>query len=180
VVYLEHKLISDSWLQVMGGSSRPAVSFNVPDRARRGKVPATWEPLPVGRASVCAVGKDVTAISVGVGVHRCLEATAELDGDGISMGVVDLRWVSPLDRETVCAEVRRTGRALVVDEDYLSFGLSGEIAAVLLEDGVLGHPRDSFARVCTEATIPFRREWEDRVLPNTDRIMTAARKLMGP
>jgi len=66
-----------------------------------------------------------------------MEAAAVLDKQGISATVIDLRTVSPLDRETVCEAVAKSGRLLVVDEDYREFGLSGELAASILEAGIL-------------------------------------------
>ena len=82
----------------------------------------------------------------------------------------------PLDTTTVADSVRRTGRIVVVDEDYREFGLSGEIAAVVLE--TVGSA--AYARVATDATIPYARRLEDRVLPSVDRIVTAARSLLSP
>lgn len=115
----------------------------------------------------------MTIVGVGVSVHRALEAAADLESEGISAGVVDLRTVAPLDRETVCREVAGTGRLLVVDEDYEGFGLSGELAAVVLEAGV---PL-AFRRVCTKTTIPYARHLEDEALPSKERIRDAAREL---
>lgn len=175
VVYLEHKLLSDYWLDYMGSGGRSNVDFDVPPEGASGSVPEKWSPAEVGRASVCRKGSDLTLVSVGVGVHRCLEVAAELDREGVSTGVIDLRWISPLDRETVAAEVRTTGRLLVVDEDYREFGLSGELAASLLESGVLHR----YARVCTEQTIPYARSLEDQVLPNVGRIHAAAGRLLA-
>ena len=88
--------------------------------------------------------------------------------------MLDLRTVSPLDREVLCEAISRSGRLLVVDEDYRDFGLSGELAAVVLEAGIMVR----YGRVCTEGTIPYSRELEDQVLPNTRRIVDAALKLM--
>ncbi len=85
-----------------------------------------------------------------------------------------MRTISPLDRTAVCEEVARTGRLLVVDEDYEGFGLSGELSAVVLEAGI----SCKYARVCTQTTIPYARELEDQVLPNKKRICAAARELM--
>jgi pyruvate dehydrogenase E1 component beta subunit len=118
-------------------------------------------------------GSDLTIISTAVGVHRGIEAAQQLESDGISASVVDLRTISPLDRDLIYREVRRTGRLLVLDEDYESFGLSGELAAVVLEAGL----SIKYARVCTRTTIPYAREREDQVLPNVERIITAAHQV---
>ena len=76
---------------------------------------------------------------------------------------------------TLCQELSRTGRLLVVDEDYEGFGLSGELAAVGLEAGL----NFKYARVCTQTTIPYARHLEDAVLPNVERIVRACEQLMN-
>ncbi|HSA96264.1 MAG TPA: transketolase C-terminal domain-containing protein, partial [Acidobacteriota bacterium] len=138
-----------------------------------GPVPPRWEPLPIGQAAVRRRGRDVSIVSVGVGVHRALEAAQALEGEGISAEVLDLRTVSPLDRAAIRGSVAGTGRLLVVDEDYEGFGLSGELAALVLEEG----RTVAFGRVCTRSTIPYARRLEDAVLPNAGRIRDAAREL---
>jgi len=174
VVYLEHKLLADYWLEAMGTGGRKTVRFDVPPAGARGRVPRRWAAVPLGQAATRRDGDDMTLISVGVGVHRALQAAEILAGQGISAGVIDLRTVSPLDRPCVCQAAARTGRILVVDEDYQAFGLSGELAAVVLEAGLAVR----FGRVCTQTTIPYARHLEDQALPNTGRIVEAATRLM--
>lgn len=175
VIYLEHKLLADYWLESMGAGGRKTVQFDVPTAGARGSVPKTWEPTPLGKAATRRFGKDLTMVSVGVGVHRAIEVADKLQEDGISTEVLDLRSVWPLDETAVCAAAAKTGRLLVIDEDYERFGLSGELAAVVLEAGI----PVKFGRVCTEATIPYARHLEDEMLPNVERIMAMARKLLG-
>ena len=174
VIYLEHKLLADYWLDSMGIGGRETVQFDVPAEGAHGPVPRDWEPLPIGQAIVRRGGDDLTIVSVGVGVHRSLEAANVLQNGGVSAGVIDLRTVSPLDREAVCGAVAKTGRLLAVDEDYEGFGLSGELAAVVLEAGIAA----KFARVCTKETIPYARDLEDQTLPNVQRITATAQQLM--
>ncbi len=174
VILLEHKLLSETWLEFLGSGARRAVHFDVPASGARGAVPRKWAPLPIGKAAVRRAGADLTIVSLGAGVHRALEAAQTLEEEGISAGVLDLRTVCPLDRTAVCEEVARTGRLLVVDEDYEGFGLSGELSAIVLEAGI----SCKYARVCTRTTIPYARELEDRVLPNKNRICAGARELM--
>jgi pyruvate dehydrogenase E1 component beta subunit len=137
-------------------------------------VPDRWEPSPLGEAALRRQGSDLTIAGVGVGIHRGLEAAGVLEEEGVSAAVLDLRSVAPLDREAVRDSVAETGRLLVVDEDYRDFGLSGELAAVLAEAGV----EFRYARVCVEGTIPYARDLEDEALPNTTRILRAARELL--
>ncbi len=175
VIFLESKLLSETWLEFLGSGGRDTVKYDVPQDGARGEVPDRWRPIEIGRAALCRSGDDVALISAGVGVHRSLEAADRLDQEGISASVLDLRTVSPLDRDAICNLASRTGRVLVVDEDYEGFGLSGEIAAVLLEAGV----QFEFARVCTQSTIPYARSMEREVLPNADRICAQAESLLN-
>lgn len=175
VVYLEHKLLADTWRDYLGSGGRETVRYDVPAAGNRGPVPERWQALPLGEATVRRQGADLTMVSLGVGVHRALEAAEELAGDGVECGVLDLRSVRPLDRETVTREARRSGRVLVVDEDYREFALSGEIAAGLLEAGV----RPALRRVCVEGTIPYDPRREREALPNVERICLAARELLA-
>ncbi|MGB3565248.1 MAG: transketolase C-terminal domain-containing protein [Thermoanaerobaculia bacterium] len=174
VVFLEHKLLADYWLDYLGSGGRTTVSYDVPKAGAEGPVPDEHHPIPLGRAIERREGRDSTLVSVGVGVHRCLEAADQLEADGISAAVIDLRSVSPLDRETVRESVADTDRLVVVDEDYRDFGLSGELAAALLEAGL----DFDYARVCTETTIPYSRELEERTLPSVGRIVEAVRNMM--
>ena len=174
VIFLEHKLLADYWLDYLGAGGRTNVTYDVPAAGARGPVPERWEPLPIGEAAVRREGGDLTVVSVGVGVHRALEAAEVLAADhGVAAGVIDLRTVQPLDRDAVCDAVKSSGRVLVVDEDYRGFGLAGELAALLLEAGLT--PR--YERVCVEDTIPFDPRREVAALPNVERIVAAAVRL---
>ena len=174
VIFLEHKLLSESWLEFLGSGGRRNIAYDVPAEGARGPVPRKWEPLPIGKAALRREGTDVTVVSVGVGVHRSVEAAEILEKEEISAAVVDLRTVAPLDKTTLCELVGQTGRLLVVDEDYEGFGLSGELAAVVLEADV----PVKYARVCTQTTIPYARSMEDQVLPNVERIRAAIKGLL--
>jgi pyruvate dehydrogenase E1 component beta subunit len=174
VVYLEHKLLAEDWLDFMGIGGRKTVRFDVPAAGARGPTPDHWAALPLGQAALRREGRDLTIVSVGVGVHRALEAADMLQAEGISAGVLDLRSVAPLDGEAVCAAARQSGRLLVVDEDYQRFGLAGELAALVLEAGLSVR----YARVCTEQTIPYAHHLEEQALPNRRRIFEAAQRLM--
>ncbi|MHA1732378.1 MAG: alpha-ketoacid dehydrogenase subunit beta [Promethearchaeota archaeon] len=175
VVFLEHKLLADYWLDYLGSGGRETVSYDVPAAGARGPVPDDWVAVPLGEAKLSREGTDLTIASVGVGVHRGAEAAEVLARDGISAEVVDLRSVAPLDIPFLERSVKKTGHLLVVDEDYIGFGLSGEVAAQLLERGL----QFRYARVCTETTVPYARSREDEVLPNRERIAGAARALVN-
>jgi pyruvate/2-oxoglutarate/acetoin dehydrogenase E1 component len=172
VVFLEHKLLSRSWLEFLGAGGRKTVSFDVPPDGVDGEV-RVGEEVPLGVAAIRRHGDGLTIVSLAVGVHRALAAAEALAREGIDCDVLDLRSVRPLDRAAVVASVARTGRLLVVDEDYREFGLSGELAAAALEAGL--SPR--FARVCVDGTIPYARHLENLALPSVGRIVEAAREL---
>jgi acetoin:2,6-dichlorophenolindophenol oxidoreductase subunit beta len=174
VIFLEHKLLSETWLEFLGSGARHTVKFDVPAEGAKSAVPEIWEPLPIGKALLRRPGDDITIVSVGVGVHRSLEAAQELEAEGISTGVLDLQTVSPLDKTAVSEAVAHTRRLLVVDEDYEGFGLSGELSAIVLEAGI----SFKYGRVCTQSTIPYARHLENQILPNKQRICTTARQLM--
>jgi pyruvate/2-oxoglutarate/acetoin dehydrogenase E1 component len=174
VIFLEHKLLSETYLEFLGSGGRHTVQFDVPAEGAKGAVPKKWEPLPIGKAALRRAGTDLTIVSVGVGAHRALDVAHSLEAEGISADVLDLRTVSPLDKAAVYETVAKTGRLLVVDEDYEGFGLSGELSAVILEAGL----SCKYARVCTQTTIPYARHLEDQILPNRRRIYAGVKQLL--
>ncbi|MHA1988118.1 MAG: alpha-ketoacid dehydrogenase subunit beta [Promethearchaeota archaeon] len=167
VIYFEHKLLADYWLDNMGIGGRTTVSFDVPELGIEGDVPDKWEPIPFGKLNKMKEGSDITLVSVGVGVHQSLKAAQILEEKDISAEVLDLRCLAPLDIEGLKNSVGKTEAVLIVDEDYKNFGLSGEICATLLEEGLYF----KYGRVCTENTIPYSRELEEQALPNTKKIV---------
>jgi pyruvate dehydrogenase E1 component beta subunit len=175
VVYLEPKLLSNDWLESLGSGGRSNVAYDVPRDGAEGPVPQPLQPVPLGKARIVREGKDIAIVSAAVGVHRAVAAASVLEKQGASALVLDLRSLSPLDREAVREAAAKTGRLLVVDEDYRDFGLSGEIAATVLEAGIPA----KFARVCVEDTIPYDRVREEEALPNAKRIIEASERLLG-
>ncbi len=175
VVFLEHKLLADYWLDYLGGASRQTISFDVPDGGARGLVASPPEPVPIGVAATTRRGSDLALVSVGVGARRCLEAATAMADRGVDCAVVDLRTVSPLDRAAILDVAETTGNVLAVDEAYVSGGLTGEIAAVLAENG----SRASFARLAVTDPLPYSRTQEHHALPNVERIVAAAERLLS-
>lgn len=174
VVYLEHKLLSSAWLEVVGGSRAARAGLDVPAEGAEGEVADPPDPVPLGTAALRRPGRDLALVGVGVGVHRALTAAERLASEGVEAAVLDLRSVAPLDRSAVLGLAESTGRVLVVDEDYTRGGLSGEIAAIVAESGIGAR----FARVTCDETIPYARALESAVLPNVPRILDAARGLL--
>ncbi|AXN45307.1 2-oxoisovalerate dehydrogenase subunit beta [Mycobacterium marinum] len=174
-VFLTPKLLDQQILDYLGGDQRSTVDLTgvQPAAGVRREVPDRVEPIPFGQAAIRRDGGDLTLVSVGVGVHRCLEAAERLSADGIEATVLDLRTLAPLDKEAIVEHVSRTGRVVVADEDYVRGGLTGEVAALLLEAGTSAR----YARVAVEQTIPFAPHLEYAVLPNAERIIAAAKSL---
>lgn len=175
VVFLEPKLLSDTLLDGLAGTRREALQLDVPEAGHRGEVEDPPTPVPFGRAVERRHGDDLLMVSIGVSVHRCLEAAARMADEGIEATVLDVRTAAPLDMDAVLRAADRTGHVLAVDEDYLRGGLSGEIGAQLLEEGL----DVRFGRVATGETIPYDRRREVQVLPNTKRIREAAKRLLA-
>lgn len=163
VIYMYHKgLQGMGWLGTEAGAN-----VHVPEEAYE---------VEIGKAAIAREGSDVTIVSIAQGVHHALKAATTLKADGISAEVVDLRSLVPLDRDAVCTSVAKTGRLIVVDEDYHSFGMSGEIIATVCETGIdLKAPPRRIAY--PDVPIPFARVMERYCLPNPDKIVAVAREI---
>ncbi|NMO49785.1 alpha-ketoacid dehydrogenase subunit beta [Actinoplanes sp. TBRC 11911] len=139
------------------------------------EVPDEPYTVPIGQARVARTGSSVTVVTVSLSVHHALDVAEKLAGDGIDVEVLDLRSLVPLDRAAIVASVRKTGRLVVVDEDYLSYGLSGEVVASVtdVDPSLLRAP---VARVAVpDVPIPYAHALEYAVLPRHDRIEAAIR-----
>jgi pyruvate/2-oxoglutarate/acetoin dehydrogenase E1 component len=142
-------------------------------------VPEEAYTVPIGEAAVARRGTDISIVTLSLSVHHALDAAEQLSADGISAEVIDLRSLVPLDRQAVLESVGKTGRLLVVDEDYRSFGLTGEIAAIVAETDptMLKAPVGRLA--VPDTPIPYARPLETFVLPKTDKIVAEAKRLMA-
>jgi pyruvate dehydrogenase E1 component beta subunit len=142
-------------------------------------VPEQAYTVPIGEAAVARGGSDVSIVTLSLSVHHALDAAEQLAADGVDAEVIDLRSLVPLDRAAVLESVAKTGRLLVVDEDYRSFGMSGEIAAIIAETDptMLKAPVGRLA--VPDTPIPYARPLETFVLPTTDKIVAEAKRLMA-
>ncbi len=144
-----------------------------------GPVPEDAYTVPIGEAFVAREGTDVTITTVGLSVHRALDAAEHLEADGISAEVLDLRSLVPLDREAIVESVKKTHRLLVVDEDYRSFGMTGEVIATAVE-GAFDYLDTPPSRIAIpDVPIPYSRVLEQFVLPSTGKIAEAAKALVA-
>ncbi len=133
--------------------------------------------VPIGKAAVVRAGADLSIITYGAMVHVALEAAETLQREGISVEVVDLRTLLPLDEETVLASVRKTSKALLLHEDTLTGGLGGEIAARISEK-VFEYLDGPIVRVAAPDTpVPYSPPLEEAFLPNAVKVAERARWL---
>ncbi|MFB3120121.1 MAG: alpha-ketoacid dehydrogenase subunit beta [Stenotrophomonas maltophilia] len=145
----------------------------------RGEVPETAYKIPLGQADIKRPGSDVTIVSYSRMVQVSLDAAEELAQDGIQAEVVDLRTLRPLDAETVVNSVKKTHKALVVEETSKFGGFSGEVVSQLQEDAFeyLDAP---VARVAgEEVPIPYSLPLERLATPDAERVAQAVRNLVG-
>jgi pyruvate/2-oxoglutarate/acetoin dehydrogenase E1 component len=125
----------------------------------------------IGEAAVVREGTDVTLVTAMKSVHDALEAAERLDADGVSVEVIDLRTLRPIDVDTVIASVRKTNRVVVVEEGPLTGGWAGEVLACVAEQA-LGHLDDAWRIATPNTPIPYSPPLEDAFLPGPDRIVT--------
>ncbi len=157
VVYLEHKLLY---------------------RRLKDDLPEGEEILtPIGKAAIARPGEHLSIVTYGAMLQACLEAAGELEKEGVSAEVVDLRTLHPLDRETVAASVRRTHRLLVVHEDTRTGGLAGEIAASVCETAFEELDAPILRVTAPDTPVPYAPTLEDAFLPSASDVVKAARKL---
>ncbi|HBY99132.1 MAG TPA: alpha-ketoacid dehydrogenase subunit beta [Chloroflexi bacterium] len=143
------------------------------------EVPEEPYPIPFGQARVVREGNDITIVALSLMVHRAMEAADELAKDGISVELVDPRTLVPLDRQAIVDSVKKTHRLLVVDEDYKSFGFSGEVAAIAAEQALeyLDTPVRRLAE--PDVPIPYSRPLEQFVIPNSRTIVQTVKEMLA-
>ncbi|WP_029420222.1 alpha-ketoacid dehydrogenase subunit beta [Alicyclobacillus macrosporangiidus] len=105
-------------------------------RSVRGEVPEAGELVPIGRAKVQREGSDLTVITYGLGVHLALEAAEQVAAEGVSVHILDLRTLRPLDEEAILEAARRTGKVLIVHEDNKVCGVGAEVSALIAEQAL--------------------------------------------
>ena len=150
-------------------------------RLIRGEVPEGEEiVVPIGPANISREGSDLSVFAYGMMHHYCLQAAETVAAEGIDAEVIDLRTLKPVDRETILASVRKTGKALIVYEDNLTGGYGAEIAATLAEEAFtdLDAPVRRLAGPDVPA-MPYSHPLQEWFMPDPDRIAEAIRDLAG-
>ena len=133
--------------------------------------------VDITRAAVRRPGRDISLLTFGGSVWKALAAAEQLSQQGVDAEVIDLRTLRPLDRDTLLGSVRKTHRALVIDEAWRTGSFAAEISAVIMEQAFyeLDAP---VARVCSEEVpIPYPKHLEEAALPTVEKIVQAARSL---
>lgn len=144
-----------------------------------GEVPEGRYRVPIGKANVVAPGKDVTCVAVSHQVYEALEAKKRLASMGIDMEVIDLRTIRPLDKETILTSLQKTGRLLVTDTGFKTFGVSAEIASLAAEEG-FSFLKAPVARVTLpDAPTPCSYVLEEIYYPKVNDLVVAAEKLVS-
>ena len=144
-----------------------------------GELAASAGPVDIDRAAIRRPGTDVTLVTYGGSLGKSLDAADQLAADGISVEVIDLRTLRPLDDATFVESVRRTHRAVVVDEGWRSGSLPAEVSARITEQAFedLDAPVE---RVCSaEVPMPYAKHLQDAALPQPAGIVAAVRRVVG-
>jgi pyruvate dehydrogenase E1 component beta subunit len=166
VMFMYHKgIMGLPWMAYFEGSSNA-----VPEEAYA---------IPFGQAKIVKEGSDLTIVSISQMVQKAVLAANELAEQGIHAEVIDLRTLVPLDKESVLKSVRKTGRLLIADEDYLGFGLTGEIAALIAENLDTVTLKAPIKRLAVpNVPIPYSRPLEQFVIPQVANIVFASQQLL--
>ena len=155
VLFLEHKLLY----------------------GRKGPVPEEEFTTPIGKANVTHAGADVTVVAASLMARRALEAAKQLEAEGVSAEVVDLRTVKPLDREAIASSVKKTGKVVVVDEGYRTCGFAAEVVATIVEDAFEQLETPVVRLTNPDSSIPCSPSLEDSVIPSVNDIKLALQRL---
>jgi 2-oxoisovalerate dehydrogenase E1 component beta subunit len=156
VIYLEHKFLY---------------------RRIKEELPADDYVVPIGKAIVRRPGRDVTVITYGAMVYVALEAAQRLIEEGISLEVIDLRSLLPIDRETILESVRRNNKVFILHEDTRTGGIAGEIAAIICEEAFEYLDAPVLRIAAPDTPVPYSPPLEQFFLPKVSDVLNMARKL---
>jgi len=146
-------------------------------RSFRQEVPEGEYTIPLGKADVKREGKDLSIFTYGAMVHESLKAAEELEKEGYSVEVVDLRTVQPLDIETIVASVEKTNRAIVVQEAQKQAGIAANVVAEITERAILSLEAPVLRVAAPDTIYPFA-QGENTWLPNSKDIIETAKKVL--
>jgi 2-oxoisovalerate dehydrogenase E1 component beta subunit len=146
-------------------------------RRYREVLPVEDELISIGLARLDRQGSDVSIITYGVGVHHAREAADQLAGDAISVEILDLRTLAPLDKDAIARTVQRTGKVLVLHEANKTMGIGAEVAAFIAEELFMDLDGPIIRVAAADCHLPYNGPEEEAIIPNRDWVIAAARKL---
>ncbi len=135
--------------------------------------------VPIGRAAVRRLGRDLTIVTFGAMVHAALDAAQRLEEEGVSVEVVDLRTLAPIDRDTVLASVAKTSRVLLLHEAPRTGGVGGELAGLIAEEGFEYLDAPIVRLASLDTPVPYSPLLEAAYMPGVEKIVAAAKKLIA-
>ena len=145
----------------------------------KGPVPSGDYTIPFGLAEIKKLGEDITLVATSSMVQVALAAASTLASDGISAEVVDVRTTSPLDKQTLIESVKKTSRAIVIDEGYQAYGATAEIASVIAEAAFYYLDAPVKRMGAMDVPVPFSPVLEDQTVPTPEAVAATARELCG-
>ena len=145
----------------------------------KGDVPEGYYTVPIGKAHIARVGRDVTIVATSIMVHKALEAAVALQAEGIDVEVIDLRTIRPIDQATVIASVKKTHRMICVYEAVKTLGIGAEISAMIAESEAFDFLDAPIVRLGgIDSPIPYNPDLERAAVPQVNDIITSARALV--
>jgi 2-oxoisovalerate dehydrogenase E1 component beta subunit len=161
--------------------NNPVIFFEHKYLYRRIKedIPADDYVVPLGQARVARSGRDLSIITYAAMVHVALEAAEQLSREGIELEVLDLRTLSPLDRDAISDTVRRTNKVLILHEDVRTGGIAGEVAAIINEEAFDSLDGPIVRLTALDTPVPFSPPQEEFFLPQVSDVVREARKLVS-
>jgi len=145
----------------------------------KGPVPEDDYVIPLGQCDVKRKGNDLTVVAVSRLVNEALAAAVKLEQQGLTVEVIDPRTIQPLDLTTILQSVKKTGRLMVASDDVKSGGIGSEIAAAVIEEAFDSLDAPIVRVASPNMPIPFSPALEQAYMPNAERIVEAAKKLIG-
>ncbi|HBX20951.1 MAG TPA: alpha-ketoacid dehydrogenase subunit beta, partial [Porphyromonadaceae bacterium] len=137
--------------------------------------------LPIGKADIKKEGKDITVITYGRMLERVVKAANEVEeAEGVSVEVVDLRTLAPLDKEAILESVKKTGKVLLVNDAHKTGGFIGEVAAMIAESDAFDYLDNRILRLAADdIPVPYNHILESAMLPDVERIKKYILKLVN-
>ncbi len=133
--------------------------------------------VPIGQAKLAREGRDLSVITYGAMLHVALEAAGRLEGEGISLEVLDLRTLKPLDEEAIFATVRKTSRVIVLTEEQITGSVAGDVAARIAQHAFEWLDGPVHRLCCPDTPVPYSPSLEEVYLPNVDKLVARVREL---